>query len=229
MSEDKPCPVTHRRDPDRIRHRAPGSQLCGGCIDDVYRQLQTLARFDVDATTAVIEQTLARSAGSPVSGSREPALVINRVITQHKIDAAGKLVAWLDEVIEKQQLARRTVDVAPGNLRRFASGLVAHVDWLVAQDAAVDFAEEVFMLGRKAWALLHPESGRKFTHRNMRCIETVVGEDGQPARCTGSMWALILPPDPYMPDFGGELVCDGCGILIPASGWLSYGRRVRAA
>lgn len=223
--ERRCCPLEHPGHPDRPSYSAPGSVCCAGHIAKILAVLSQLSTFDADADQAIHDQALSRHVGAPVSGDPEPPLPIDPRITEHRQQIGQVLASWCQLVAEER-------DIRPpeGVTTALCAFLARHHGWSVEQPWADDYAAEILELGRRAWSLLNPSGRRRFEVG--QCGEMLTGEfvggvmQEQP--CAGTLWALLLPADPYEPEFGSEIACDACGHRVNSADWMRYGRKIKA-
>jgi hypothetical protein len=202
----------------------------------VLRVLAELETFDADADE-LTEGRTARHDTAPLTGTGEKPLPIDLRLADLRLgwtDSEGPhngiratFVSWVKFVADERKLA-----VPEDTLPALSRFLRRHHAFLVGHELAAGYATEILELGRKAHALFNPSGRRRFTHKLMRCIETVSEDLGngviRESRCDGGMWALLTPEDPYA-EAASELQCDLCGHVVTAGEWLTYGRRVRNA
>jgi hypothetical protein len=208
------CPIPHRD--ETPRKSARGTVLCGGCLGRLQRTLEELSTFDADADQAALDSKLARHDGAPLTGTGEKPLPIDPRMADLRVDARDILAATALRVAMEQHFSPPR-----NNLKALSLFLSRHLTWIVAQDWVEHFAAETFELGGKAAAILRPSGRRRFTHKTMYCREVVEGEP-----CTGQMWALLTPDDPYA-EMSSEVACDTCDKRVGITELLAYGIQIQ--
>jgi hypothetical protein len=141
--------------------------------------------------------------------------------SQHVTLVRDSLASWSETVAEAQGVA---VPDSRG-LNSTCGFLIRWQDHILARDFGKDYAEEILGLASRAWSLTYP-SGVYRSKPLGPCIEQVPAEDGTQVRCEGTLSAVIQPHADLLPSM---IACDTCGVEIAADGWLTYGRRIRAA
>lgn len=87
-------------------------------------------------------------------------------------------------------------------------------------------AADLALYRGRAYRLLYPSGRRREVVG--QCVETTwcTVEDQAEQRCPGDLYAFLSPADDLLP---ASLVCDTCGIEVPACEWGAFGRRYQRA
>ncbi|MDG9720173.1 hypothetical protein [Streptomyces sp. DH24] len=141
-----PCPRNHTQE----SRAAAGSALCAPCVKGVKRNLRALPVLHRECLHQVAP-TGRRTNPTKVSGSRSrDYLDISVLDARHNILAL--LESWSGMVVEKLATAApaRTVPA-------LAQFLTLHLDWLLGQPPAADFADEIEGLVEELRRTIDPE------------------------------------------------------------------------
>ncbi|MFC5721593.1 hypothetical protein ACFP1Z_15585 [Streptomyces gamaensis] len=132
--------------------RAAGSALCIPCAGQVEHHLRALPDLHRECLHHMPSAAWRRNP-TKVSGSRKQDH-LNVAAFDARNNALAVLDSWSELTAEKLGVAAPTCSVP--HLVRF---LLDHLEWLVAQPAAADFADEVEGLHRELLDVVEPEDG----------------------------------------------------------------------
>lgn len=204
------CVLSHWRDADRPRRAVDGLAVCAGCHAKTLRallQLPPLHRLlgELVAVTTAAPRNGGRSAADPIP--------LHDAAAEHRRHIRQHLAGWVADTCETQHLIAPAIDAAGGS-QRAADTLVGWLlpwhDWLLAQEWADDYADDLTALHSTAWALAYPSGRTRQTFGPC------------PAGCAGTLVAWLAPGD-LLPE---ALTCDVCDHAVAPSRWL-VGRGVR--
>lgn len=217
---DTLCPVPHVADPERPRLALDGLRVCRGHRVQIYDRLLQLGA----AHEALVDRLIASGlGGGRVSGTRPVGITIDPRVAVCRSDIYTCLAGWAREVIQ-QRGTRPPADDCPA----IAAFLVTHLDWLCAlpADDVARLAADLALYRSRAYGLLYPSGRRREVVG--QCVETTwcTVEDRTERRCPGELTAFLAPEDDLLP---ASLVCDTCGVEIPADRWGAFARRYERA
>lgn len=169
-----PCARAHTRE----RRAAAGSLLCGACIRQMEHHLQELPALHRECLHQASPTAMVRPSNpTKVSASRNvDHLDIAVLDTRHHLSSL--LASWTGTVVDQLGTAAPARSVP--DLARF---LAENLDWLTAQPAAPDLADEIESLVRQLRRIVDPESSEYFTFVK-ECVM-----DG----CDGTITATLRP------------------------------------
>lgn len=204
------CVLVHYRDSDRPRRAMDGTCVCAGCHAKTLRALLQLAPLhrllgEIRAITTSAPRTGSRSTDTPIP--------LHPAAADHRRHIRQHLAGWVLDVCESRQLTPPLIDAAGGSQPEadaLVGWLLVHHRWLLAQDYADEYADDLTELHSAAWAIAYP-SGRRY-----RTFAPC------PACADGTLAAWLAPGDLLPP----ALTCDTCGEEVPPAQWLTgRGRR----
>lgn len=253
---------------DEPRRAADGAYLCPGCVGWLRRAVAELPSLHADLEAALHGSRT--SSGGLVSGTPDDPLPGNLAAQSCRIGIVHVLASACQRVAEQRGLdgpfgslprrrehpkafARVSVGSAPQSWDDLGCGtladwLLGHVEWVAAQDFALEIYAEVKRVRGWANATLDPSRRRSIPLRRPDAASddpdpwipcATVGPD---LRCTGRLVASIADTDSLLPS---EITCDvtcprpccegtvGCAgapepHTFPPSQWLALGRRLHA-
>lgn len=206
------CPAEHRHDPDRPRSAAPGLRLCPGCLSGVRRHLADLPWLHREVVASMPTQR--RTGGAPVSGSKEPGLIVNldagELASQVRYDLYA-MCTWVatDRGLHLPQ---------DGRVPAVCEWLTRHVDWLAASTYAAEVRGVLAELVGAAYRVIDP--GREPLRLPVTCINPVDGD----LPCDGHLFATVRRDDDPTPSY---IYCDSCEFSIDSTQWYRFGRRYK--
>ncbi|MFD3701050.1 hypothetical protein ACFWUZ_33825 [Streptomyces sp. NPDC058646] len=170
-----PCPRPHSQE----TLAADGSVLCVACIRQLARNLRTLPVLHQESLHHV-SPTPRRTNPTKVSGSRSrDYLNISVLDTRHHILAV--LESWSGTVVEK--LGSAAPDRSVLQMGRF---LLAHLEWITAQDPAADFADEIDGIVAELRRTIDPDPGELQTFIRQCVVDDCAGTITASAQRAGS-------------------------------------------
>jgi hypothetical protein len=143
-----PCPGSHAQE----CRAAAGSILCTSCAQEAESNLRALPGLHQECLHQA-SSAPRRTNPTKVSGSRRRDYLDVAVIDARH-DILTILESWAGMVAEKLGTA-----APPRTVPRLTQFLTLHLDWLVAQPPAADFANEVGSLVTELRKMIDPEPG----------------------------------------------------------------------
>lgn len=189
----------------------PGLRVCRSCHDRADRALVALPGLAAELLRAHTGQ----GDGLHVSSTVDY-VPYRDAVGDERADIVRHLCSW-SAYVAGQRGVTGPVDIRPVSTARF---LRTHLDWLCRDDWSGDFVDLAYGHYDAALRLLYPANRRTFT---------ITTENGTPATCLDCGYplaALIRTTDDLLP---AEIRCTGCGLAIPASMWVTFGRQLRKA
>jgi hypothetical protein len=181
------CVLTHRQDPERLRHAIDGAYVCLGCQSRLERDLIDLPALDVDLIRA---HSLTGPAKDRVKGGDvEARMPIRADITELRDNLNRTLASWCSVVIEDRGFTSPDQTVPA-----MTSFLLANLAWLVKQAFIDDYDSEIRTLRAQAFNKAFPSGRRQFPVGS--CIE----DD-----CIGTLVAVLNDVDTLLPN---SVTCD---------------------
>ncbi|WP_314225116.1 hypothetical protein [Streptomyces zaehneri] len=147
-----PCPRAHAR----AGRAAAGSVLCAACIGRTARGLGTLPGLHQESLHQVSPASR-RSNPTRVSGSRGRDH-LNVAVLDARYNILATLESWSEIVVEELGIASPARSVP--QLARF---LAQHLQWIVSQPPAADFADEIESLVGEMRSAIDPDPGSLHT------------------------------------------------------------------
>ncbi|TRO56457.1 hypothetical protein [Streptomyces sp. IB201691-2A2] len=144
----KPCPRNHAD----ACHAADGSVLCVSCIGQAERTLRALPALHQECLLHA-SPTSRRSNPTKVSGSRTRDH-LNLSVLDARYSSLTALESWSQTVA-----ALRKVTAPARSVPRLARFLVQHLEWLLAQPYAAEFADEMESVAAELRSTIDPGSG----------------------------------------------------------------------
>src|SRR5882757_1544280 len=219
------CLLQHRKDPDRPRRAEVGLLVCYGCEQQLIRALEELPAMWGE----LIDRHLGSPAGgAPITGTPERAVPYRDAVGDERVLIRQQLASWCALVAED-----RSIGTPPSSKpTATAPYLLEHLTWLLQQPFVDEFGAEILERHTNAHTLLYPDGRRRF--RIGPCTEWYdvpwcdwIDKPGHPrSLCPGFLYAIIRDTDSLLPS---ELQCSACGFEVPASGWVTYGRKLVVA
>lgn len=189
---------------------APGMRVCRGCHDGTAHALDELPRLWRDLLR------MHQGQGDGLHVRATPDFVpYSDPVGDERALCVTQLRAWSRYVAGQRHVTSPPASGDPGH---YAPFLATHLDWLCRDDGAGMFCDAVHGRYSAAKRLLYPARKSTFIITNL---------DGRPAGCFDCgkpLAALIRSTDDLLPS---EIRCTGCGLAIPASQWITYGRQLR--
>ncbi|MDQ0585862.1 hypothetical protein [Streptomyces rishiriensis] len=165
-----PCPRQHARE----SRAAGGSVLCAACVSQTARNLRALPGLHQESLHQVAPASR-RSNPTRVSGSRRRDH-LNIAVLDARYHILATLESWSEIVVEELGA------VFPArSVPRLAEFLGRHLEWIVSQPPAADFADEIESLVGEMRSTIDPEPGSLHT-----LIRTCVMDD-----CAGTISASL--------------------------------------
>jgi DNA-directed RNA polymerase subunit N (RpoN/RPB10) len=203
------CTATHN---DKKPHPvSAGLRVCRPCHDKTDRALTVLPGLAAELLRAHMGQ----GDGLHVSATVDY-VPYRDAVGDERHSIVGDLAAW-SAYVAGQRHVTPPADIYPSTTAQF---LRTHLEWLCRDDWAADFCE---------LATDHYTTARRLLYPGHRRVFTITTENGTPARCLDCgepLSALLRSTDDLLP---AEIRCTGCGVAIPASLWVTYGRQLRKA
>ncbi len=195
-SDPRPTPCRSRRHehgatPPRV---APGLAICAECRERAEENLVELPElYEMCAYVLDLRRPQPRER---VSGRRPHGIVLRDAVVTVRSDILGVLASWCGLVTSERGVA------GPDELsiRRLTTFVQVHLTWLVAHQAAADFADELNELAEAAREVLTPDADLEFelgpcSHPGCEWTVRAEGHPPQRIRCdAGHEW----PPEQWL-------------------------------
>jgi hypothetical protein len=143
-----PCPRSHAEE----SRAATGSILCTSCVQEAERNLRALPGLHQECLHQA-SSAPRRTNPTKVSGSRRRDY-LNVAVIDARHNILTILESWAGMVVEKLETA-----APPRTVPHLTQFLALHLNWLVTQLPAVDFANEIENLVTDLRKMIDPEPG----------------------------------------------------------------------